>query len=160
MIEIEGDALTAAAEIRGYLGAQGLHFCFIDPYSLGAFDYRILQIFAGLRYIDMLVHISKMDLQRNTKMNVRAQQDDFDKFAPGWRAAVDTGQNHSSVRRAVFDYWRSEVEKLGISTAAEMELITGGKGQHLYWLTLIAKHNLAHKFWKTAIDKTGQIDMF
>jgi hypothetical protein len=41
-----------------------------------------------------------------------------------------------------------------------MELITGDRGQHLYWLALIAKHDLAHAFWKSAIDKTGQGNLF
>jgi three-Cys-motif partner protein len=160
VIEIEGNALQAAVTIRKHLSSQGLHFCFIDPYSLGAFDFGILRTFSGLRFIDMLVHISKMDLQRNTKMNVRAQQSDFDRFAPGWKSSIDITQRHSTVRRSVFEYWRSEVEQLGISTAAEMELITGEQGQHLYWLTLIAKSELAHAFWKAAVNKTGQGNLF
>jgi three-Cys-motif partner protein len=101
-----------------------------------------------------------MDLQRNAKMNIRAQQDDFDNFAPGWRAAIDTSQNHSTVRRLVFSYWRKRVEELGISASAATELITGEQGQHLYWLTLIAKNDLAHKFWKTAVNKAGQGSLF
>ena len=160
VIEVQGDAITAACTIRSHLSLHGLHFCFVDPYSLGAFDFEILRTFAGLKYIDILVHVSKMDLQRNTKMNIRAQQDDFDSFAPGWRTAIDTSQNHSTVRRLVFDYWRDRVEELGISASAAMELITGEQGQHLYWLTLIAKNNLAHKFWKTAVNKTGQGSLF
>jgi hypothetical protein len=36
-----------------------------------------------------------------------------------------------------------------------MKLITGSKGQPLYWLLLAAKHALAHKFWATA-SKSAQ----
>jgi hypothetical protein len=41
-----------------------------------------------------------------------------------------------------------------------MQLITGDQGQHLYWLTLAARHELAHKFWKIAANKSGQGDLF
>ncbi|WP_024340955.1 three-Cys-motif partner protein TcmP [Bradyrhizobium japonicum] len=159
VIEVEGDAVTAARTIRALMSPSSLHFVFVDPYNLGAFKFEVMETFAGLSYIDMLVHISKMDIQRNTGMNIRAQRAAFDDFAPGWRSAVDMAQRHPTVRRQMFEFWRRKVSTLGISPSADMELITNEGGQHLYWLTLLAKHELALRFWKAAANKTGQQEM-
>ncbi|MCC8937881.1 three-Cys-motif partner protein TcmP [Bradyrhizobium sp. Arg68] len=156
VVELSGTAVQAAFEARSLLRANGLNFVFVDPYNLGAFEFDVMKAFAGLRYIDMLVHISKMDLQRNTGMNIKAQQSAFDNFAPDWRSTVNLNQRHAAIRREVFEYWCQKVAELGISTSADMQLITGEGGQHLYWLTLVAKHDLAHKFWKTASNSSGQ----
>jgi three-Cys-motif partner protein len=158
--EVPGNAAKAARDIRAMLRPNSLHFVFVDPYNLGAFDFTMIKTFAGLKYIDMLVHVSKMDLQRNTGMNITAQQSAFDHFAPGWRTEVNLNQRHSAVRREVFDFWRKKVAALGISTSTNMQLITGGRGQHLYWLTLVAKHDLAHRFWKVASNSSGQGSLF
>jgi three-Cys-motif partner protein len=109
VIEVLGDATKAAQWLRLHLSSQSLHFAFLDPYNLGAFDFSVVEALSGRKYIDMLVHISKMDLQRNTGMNIRAQQSAFDRFAPGWREAVDLSQRHPVVRREVFEFWRKKV---------------------------------------------------
>ena len=157
---IDGDATTASRKIRELLKQRSLHFVFIDPYNLGAFDFSVIETFAGLRYIDTLVHISKMDLQRDTGMNIAAQRSAFDHFAPEWRSAVNVNQKHAAVRREVFEFWRKKVEALGISASTAMQLITGDQGQHLYWLTLVARHDLAHRFWKVASNSSGQRGLF
>ena len=156
VIEIKGDAATAAKELRDHLSNRSLHFAFLDPYNLGAFEFSVVEELSRFKYIDLLAHISKMDLQRNIGMNIRAQRSAFDRFAPGWREAVDLSQRPSTVRREMFEYWQKKVAALGISTSTDMQLITGDQGQHLYWLILAAKHDLAHKFWKIASNKSGQ----
>ncbi len=141
------------------LNRNGLHFAFIDPYNLGAFDFSVVTSLGARKRIDMLVHISKMDLQRNTWLNVQSQVSAFDRFAPGWRTAVNLQQPHAQIRRDVFAYWRERVASLGIAASTDMRLITGSRGQHLYWLTLVARHELPHAFWKSATD-TGQGKLF
>jgi len=160
VIEVDGDAVTSAQQLRRRLTSKSLHFAFLDPYNLGAFEFSVVEALAEQKHIDMLVHISKMDLQRNTGMNIRAQQSAFDRFAPGWREAIDLSQRHAVVRREVFEFWRKRVAALGISSSTDMQLITGDQGQHLYWLTLAARHELAHRFWKIASNKSGQGEMF
>lgn len=154
-----GKAADTAKTIASRLNPYGLHFAFIDPFNLGAFDFEVIKAFAGLQRIDMVVHVSKMDLQRNLGFNVKAQQDAFEVFAPGWRNVVNLSQPQSSIRRGVFDHWRNLVANAGVAPSADMKLITGSKGQHLYWLLLAAKHELAHKFWKVASDD-GQGSLF
>ncbi len=154
-----GEAVDTAKAIRAKLDPYGLHFAFIDPYNLAAFDFSVIETLSKRKRIDMMVHISKMDLQRNTGLNVRAQKSAFDKFVPGWRSSVDVNQPFTHVRRAVFDLWKIKVVKLGMAASTDMQLITGSRGQHLYWLTLAARHDLALAFWKAATDN-GQGQLF
>ncbi|UUP19473.1 three-Cys-motif partner protein TcmP [Nitratireductor thuwali] len=154
-----GDAVSTAKAIRAKLHPYGLHFAFIDPYNLGAFDFSVVETLSKRKRIDMLVHISKMDLQRNTWLNVQAQASAFDRFVPGWRSEVDLNQPFTAIRRAVFDLWKTKVEDLGMAASTDMQLITGSRGQHLYWLTLAARHELALAFWKAATD-SGQGQLF
>lgn len=160
VVEIKGEAVAAVRELVGRLSPKSLHFAFLDPYNLAAFDFSVIEQLSRFQYIDMLVHISKMDLQRNLGLNIRIQQSAFNKFAPGWREVVSLNQNHAAIRRAVFEYWRSKIRALGIYPSVDMELITGEQGQHLYWLTLAARHDLAHRFWKIASNKQVQRGLF
>lgn len=150
VFEVPGDATEAAKALETELSSRGLHFAFIDPYNLGAFNFAVVRSLAKFKYIDMLVHVSKMDLQRNVGLNVAAQRSAFDHFAPGWREGVDLTQRHSTIRRSVFEYWRRQIAALGVFTSTDLQLITGDKGQHLYWLTLASRSDLAHRFWSAA----------
>lgn len=158
VIEVAGNASQAAAWIARNANPHALHFAFVDPYNLGSFEFSIIKALARLKRIDMLVHVSKMDLQRNLGLNLASQLSAFDHFAPGWRSAVNMNTNQSAIRRGVFEYWRGLVATSGLAPSADMKLITGSKGQHLYWLLLAARHELAHKFWSSAsMDAQGSL---
>lgn len=159
VIPIHGRAADTVKQIAARLHPHGLHFAFIDPFNLGAFDFEVMRTLSRFKYIDMLVHVSKMDLQRNLGFNVVMQQSAFETFAPGWRASVKLNQSQPNIRRDVFEYWRNLVGNLGIDASADMRLITGERNQPLYWLLLVAKHDLAHRFWESAAD-TGQGSLF
>lgn len=160
VIEVEGNAASSATAIRKLARGTALHFAFLDPYNLGSFDFSIMQTLSNFRYIDILVHISKMDLQRNTWLNISRQQSAFDSFAPGWRSHVDINQPHSAIRRDVFNHWQKLVCELGVFLSSEIKLIKGSREQHLYWLAFVARSALAHKFWKVAADNSGQGRLF
>jgi|TARA_A100001391_G_scaffold51157_1_gene31205 three-Cys-motif partner protein len=159
VVPILGAAVDTVKVIKHRLNPYGLHFAFVDPYNLGAFDFEVMRSLSSLTRIDMLVHVSKMDLQRNLGFNITSQQRAFETFAPGWRDAVNLNQTQPAVRREVFEYWRGLVAALGVAASTEMRLITGSRHQPLYWLMLAAKHDLAHKFWKVAAE-TGQQELF
>lgn len=163
--ELKGDALQAAAELQGMLNRYALHFAFLDPYNLASLDFGILESLAGFQRMDLIIHVSAMDLQRNLEANIRKDESDWDSFAPGWRDHIkDMSAPMREQRRAVMDYWRGKVAGLGLTPGkdedVQMKMVTGSKGQYLYWLLLAAKHDLAHKFWKTASNPEGQGDLF
>jgi len=152
VIELEGAAIDAAATYVNNVNPYGLHFAFIDPYRLGALDFKIMQSLSSLERIDQLIHLSVMDLQRNLGNNLKNGKA-FDCFAPGWRDKVEQNHSQFEIRRQVVEYWKELISGIGKRTSPHMELITGSRGQRLYWLLLVANHQLAHKFWNVAVDK-------
>jgi three-Cys-motif partner protein len=158
--ELAGSAIEAAKEAVATVNPHGLHFAFLDPYNLGELDFSIIQTLSKLKRIDMLIHVSAMDLQRNLGRNVAAVAGVFDTFAPGWRNAVNINASQQEIRRQVFEYWRDQVFALGTGTANDVRLITGENNQRLYWLLLAAKHELARKFWNLAANVEKQGNLF
>jgi hypothetical protein len=55
--------------------------------------------------------------------------------------------NQASLRAAIIKYWSDKVLALGLPRAEHCELIKGPGGQRLYWLILLARHELAHSLW-------------
>lgn len=154
--EFAGPAVDVAKQVVSFVNPHGLHFTFLDPYNLEALNFQILQSLSKLRRIDILIHLSQMDLQRNLVANAVSEESAFDSLAPGWRDKVDIVRGQQEVRQQVFEYWRGLVASLGVDTSTEMRLIRGSKNQPLYWLLLAAKHDLAHRFWATAANVEGQ----
>lgn len=157
---IHGEAVDTSLAILKRLEPKGLHFAFIDPYSLGALDFNIFRTLSRRTRMDMLVHLSKMDLQRNLDENIGSAVSAFDRFAPGWKDVIDADQAQRRIRAEIIDHWRDLVSGLGTEASTEMKLLKNTGGQHLYWLLLVAKHELAHKFWKTASNPEQQGDFF
>ena len=156
VIEMEGAAVETARKVVGELNPYGLHFAFLDPFDLAALDFKIIACLSKLTRIDMLVHISQMDLQRNAVSYATAAESPFDSFTPGWRQRVPVGLPQQTLRRRILQDWRDQVAGLGVWPSTEMRLLTGGKNQALYWLLMAAKHPLPHKFWTTASNVEGQ----
>jgi len=125
--ELNGSAIEAAKETITSVDQYGLHFAFLDPYNLGELDFSIIQTLLQLKRIDMLIHVSAMDLQRNLERNVASVGGAFDRFAPGWRGVVGLDASQSEIRRLVFEYWRDQIAKLGARTAPDVKLITAEK---------------------------------
>lgn len=156
--ELQGVAVDAAKALVDLVNPYGLHFAFLDPYSLGALDFSILEALSRLKRMDILIHVSAMDLQRNLVHNIYKEESEWDRFAPGWRRHLPTNAPQREMRRHVFDYWRNQVADLGVSPGkdSDVKMITGSQGQYLYWLLLAAKHDLALKFWTIASNPEGQ----
>lgn len=151
-----GTAAETVKHILKRLEPGGLHFAFLDPYSLGVLDFEIFRTLTLRKRMDILVHLSKMDLQRNLGRNLAADASAFDAFAPGWRTAIDAAQGQQGIRVELVNYWKSLVAGAGVSASPEMKLLKGEQDQHLYWLLLVASHELAHRFWKVAAKTDKQ----
>jgi three-Cys-motif partner protein len=144
---VPGPASIAMPKIVELLNSSGLHFAFLDPHNLGALSFDLFESLAKLRRIDIIVHVSLSDLQRNADRYTSAAYDQFDRFAPGWRNHIGLDMNQSSIRAAILQYWSDRVMALGLPRAEHCELITGTQSQRLYWLIFLGKHELAHSLW-------------
>lgn len=142
-----GPASVAMPKIVQTLNSSGLHFAFLDPHNLGTLSFDLFESLAKLRRIDIIVHVSLSDLQRNADRYTSSAHREFDRFAPGWRDHIRTDINQSSLRAAILQYWSDKVMALGLPRAEHCELITGTKNQRLYWLIFLSKHELAHDLW-------------
>lgn len=150
-------ANVAVDKIVAVVNPSGLHFAFLDPYNLEGLSFDIIRKLSKLK-VDMLIHVSVFDLQRNLDDYSRPG-DVFDSFAPGWRGQVDPNQAISSFRAALMKYWLAEIHKLGTMPAKGVELIEGPNRQRLYWLVFLSKHSLAQKFWEAIRDPMKQTTM-
>ena len=130
----KGPARQAITEIVDRLNPNGLHFAFLDPHNLGTLSFSLFQQLARLKYVDVLVHVSVADLQRNTGLYSADDYDQFDEFAPGWRSKIGTDMNNQALRRELLKYWTNEIEALGLPRAEHCELVTGTR----YQRTLLA----------------------
>lgn len=148
-----GPAAATADLARRECPTGALNFSFLDPYSLGALDFSIIATLAKLYRIDVMVHVSQMDLQRNFDRNSLADRSALDTFAPGWRDEVDIASRQRTGRQSYFEYWKRLVQSTGIKTNAEIRLVTGPGNIPLYLLLLATRHDLAHKFWGIVAKK-------
>ncbi len=125
VIPIHASAAAAVQQMVQSVSRHGLHLAFIDPYNL--FDFRVIGSLSKLKRIDMLIHLSLMDLQRNLPRNLKMEESAFDMFAPGWRNVVNTAGSQPVIRRRVIEYWRNQVANLGVWPSIQQRLITGEK---------------------------------
>jgi three-Cys-motif partner protein len=153
-----GPALNAMELIVRRVHRHGLHFVFLDPHNLGALSFELFQLLRKLEHVDILVHVSIADLQRNVDLYTSKQ---FDTFAPGWRTAINyRDMNKTALRSAVLNYWYDQVAGLGLTKAKHSEQIRGSGNQRLYWLSLFSRDPLAHKLWGAVSSAAKQSDMF
>jgi three-Cys-motif partner protein len=144
----DGPASAAVPSMVRALDPYGLHLAILDPHNLGTLSFDLFASLAKLSKIDIIVHVSISDLQRNVDLYSSEEQLQFDRFAPGWRDHVNTNnKNKESLRAAIIEYWTEKVVELGLPRAKHCELIRGSGNQRLYWLMLLAKHDLARSFW-------------
>jgi three-Cys-motif partner protein len=128
------------------LNPAGLHFAFLDPYNLENLPFSIIKKLAKLPRMDMLIHVSVFDLQRNLR---RYLQDGrvLDAFMPGWRTAVDVNRSDLAVRTDLLHHWLGLIRDLGTTPADGIELVSATRGQRLYWLVFVSAHQLGRKLW-------------
>ncbi|MGA7676591.1 MAG: three-Cys-motif partner protein TcmP [Rhizomicrobium sp.] len=153
-----GPAEDAAREIVSRLNPHGLHLAFLDPYNLAGLSFEIIRTLARAKHIDLLMHVSIQDIQRNSDRYTTEDCETFDAFAPGWRAEVNLNQNLHSVRVAVLQYWQKLLRELGFLDSRS-ELIRGDRNQRLYWLALASRHKIANYFWDEIRNTSGQREL-
>jgi three-Cys-motif partner protein len=153
-----GPAENVVDQIVSVLNPYGLHFAFLDPYNLEQLPFSIIERLAKIHRMDMLIHVSLQDLQRNLE-SYSQPGGVLDRFMPGWRDHVDIKQSIAPLRAALLDYWLSKIRTLGTVPAQGIELVTGGRNQRLYWLVFVSAHDLGQKLWEAVRDIRGQTNM-
>lgn len=140
------------------LNPAGLHFAFLDPFNLDDLPFTVIERLARLPRMDMLIHVSVSDLQRNW----RRYLDDggtLDRFMPGWRDNVDVRRKDEDVRADLLRHWLDLIKGLGTLPAKGIELVSATRGQRLYWLVFVSAHELGQRLWDDIrnIHKQGRL---
>lgn len=151
-------AETAVGRVVAALNPYGLHFAFLDPYNLEQLPFSIIEKLARVHRMDMLMHVSVQDLQRNLGEHVRPGGV-LDKFIPNWRDDVDENQSLQALRAGLLKCWLERIRSLGMTPSEGIELVSGGKNQRLYWLVFVNRHDLGQKLWNAVRDVSGQADL-
>lgn len=140
-----GTALEVAAKVVPTLNPTGFNLAFLDPFNIEALPFGVIQTLAQAQRMDLLIHVSIMDLQRNVRSMMTSGK--LNAFAPEWEKTVNRSATNSTVVMQVFEHWRNLLAGLGYLVSANIERVRGNRNQPLYWLVLAAKHDLADKLW-------------
>lgn len=140
-----GTAVDVAELILPTLNPTGFNLAFLDPFNIEAIPFRVVQTLARAQRMDLLIHVSIMDLQRNVRAMMSSGK--LDVFAPGWSATVNPAATNSALVMGVFEHWRMLLKGLGYIVSTNIERVRGNRNQPLYWLVLASKHDLADKLW-------------
>ncbi len=155
-----GPANETVDDVLGAIHRDGLHLAFLDPFGLGQLPFAIIKKMLQSRRMDMIIHVSLSDLQRNLDDYSRVGDPTLDNFAPGWRDKIDTNQAMAPLRAALIDYWLNLIRSLGTHPSTGIPLVVGEQNQRLYWLVFVSSHSLGHKLWDSVQNLTGQRSLF
>lgn len=140
-----GAAAETASRVVQSLDHKSLHIALLDPFNIKALPFDVIRTLAWVKRMDMIIHVSTMDLQRNIQRMMKNGV--LSAFAPGWEKFVDPNQRNELVVRAVFQHWRACIEALDYRISDNIERVAGAKNQPLYWLVLATRSELADTFW-------------
>jgi three-Cys-motif partner protein len=155
-----GSADITVDAVLGAINPEGLHLAFLDPFGLGQLPFTIIKKMLQVRRMDMIIHVSLSDLQRNLDDYSRIGDATLDSFAPGWREAVDIKQAMAPLRAALIEYWLGLIRSLGTHPSTGIPLVVGEQNQRLYWLVFVSSDPLGHKLWDSVQNLTGQRSLF
>lgn len=140
-----GPADEVAAQVLPTLNPTGFNLAFLDPFNLEALPFAVIETLAKAKTMDLLIHVSLMDLQRNVRSMMTSGK--LNGFAPGWEKKINRGATNPNLVVGVFDHWRGLLIQLGYEVSASVERVTGNRNQPLYWLVQASKHKLGDKLW-------------
>ncbi len=146
-----GNASQTVDWVLGTL-PRGLHFAFLDPFNIEHLDFEIIRKLAARPNIDLLIHFSVMDVQRNIGVDFNLASSRLDAAAPGWRNNLRLKEVPKREHVSVYlEYWESLVTDLTKMQVAQSKplFVNTNKGP-LYRLIHLARHPLATKLWNNA----------
>ena len=153
------DAADAVQHIASLSPKHSLNLAFLDPFSLGTLPFTILDRLSEIGKTDMMAHVSVSDLRRNFGRFSDSTLDGLDRFAPGWRAKYDPNAPLDDNRRAVVDHWTSLLQKRGYLPNDRWKNFPEHRPL-IYRLVLMARNQIALKFWNAAIRSSPQKSLF
>jgi three-Cys-motif partner protein len=160
--DFAGDSADTARMIIEKLRPNGFHFAFLDPYSLDL-SFDVLRAFQQLKHVDLLVHVSEMDIQRNLEMELADDRKSrLEYFAPGWREHIDLRQPKRAMSQQYLNYWAELVQSIGWNRPPQVRAVKNTRNRRIYHLALLSQNDdVAAKFWQYAVKAdVNQSELF
>jgi three-Cys-motif partner protein len=155
-----GPAKETVKKVVAGLDQYALHFAFLDPFNLDPLPFSVIEELAHMKRMDMLIHVSIQDLQRNLRRYMEEDDGVLDHFAPGWRQRVDVRSTDRIVRTEIFRHWLNLIRGLDMEPSEGIERVSGSKNQPLYWLVFVSRHERAKDFWEKIRNVSSQHPLF
>jgi three-Cys-motif partner protein len=159
-----GPADQIVSQLGNRIPARGLHLAYLDPFNLEHLPFSIIESLARFRSIDIVVHFSVMDLQREIELDFDRDASRLEAFAPGWRRSVSVRKRtKAQARHDYMMYWLSLVEGVGFKCSRERPLMTNSNNGPLYRMMFLMRHPLPERLWNEVANdapRTGQSDLF
>ena len=157
-MQYEGRASDTAEQVVRNLNPWGFHVAFLDPYNLDSLPFGVIRSLARVKRMDMIVHISEMDLQRRGigQRDVAV----VEAFAPGATAGIDWSMKAFDIKLYVLNHWKALLGELGYIVSDNIERVTGKKNQPLYWLAYASRNPLGDRFWGEISEVGPQRGLF
>jgi three-Cys-motif partner protein len=165
VLACETRLVAAGAPVHAYVGGasntvdevlsvlpKGLHFAFLDPFSIEHLDFEIIRKLSSRPNIDILIHFSVMDVQRNIGGDFNLSRSRLDAAAPGWRRNLNLRAvpKHEQAS-AYLQYWETLVTDMAkMHVSQNKPLFVNTNRGPLYRLIHLSRHPLAQKLWNTA----------
>lgn len=142
-----GPAAETVPQMVAATPPGALCMAYVDPYCLTLLDFEMLRTLATLK-VDLAVHFSTMDLQRNVIIDLADERDNFERVAPGWKLSVNLNATGvANIRHAFFEYWRGLLVTHGFKYSREMPWIYNTQGAAMYRLVFFARHDMPLRVW-------------
>lgn len=151
-----GFSENTVVNVTKTLKKDWLHLALLDPYDLKSLPFDVVRQLAVFNRMDMIIHVSVLDLQRNLSRYIESQQSPLDLFAPGWRTVINPMSPEVTIRRQILEHWLNLVRNEDMQPSQGVEKVTGKNNQPLYWLIFVARHPLAMKFWDEIRNVSAQ----
>ena len=155
-----GFAHNTVEKILNDLPQSGLHLALLDPFNAGHLHFSIIEKLASFKNIDIVVHLSTGDIQRNLAKGLLSGKSTLDNFAPGWQNAITKVNSKSDLRKAFLDYWISLIKGTGLTVCDTMYAVKNSKESTMYHLCLLTRHPLANRLWTDACKITSTRSLF
>lgn len=170
-----GDCNIVVSEILNNLkpnNNKSLNLAFLDPYGFELHWETVVKL-ASMKRMDLIIYFTQMGFTRYIReASLEEGQTAIDLFFGGreWREVYQRMQGKRGIQRAMIDFYKSKLRKLGYSEVFQggeelgSEPLISDKKRNisLYRLLFASKHNLGHKFWEEVIrrDVYGQRRLF
>ncbi len=151
---------------------KSLNLAFLDPYGFELHWDTVVKL-ASMKRMDLIIYYPQMGFTRYIhKASLEEGQTAVDLFFGGrdWREIYKGIEGKRGLQRAMIDFYKSKLRKLGYSEVFQGSEELGNeplisdrnRNISLYRLLFASKHDLGHKFWKEVVrrDAYGQRRLF